>query len=302
MFLIIIRTIKDGWRNFFRNGTLSFSAVSVMTLSLFILSALFIIVKSADVTLKNAEENVNISVFFRPSASEESIMEDKKNLENFSEVSSVIYVSKDEALEKFKKNNENQPIIIRSLEEIGENPLLSYLVVKASDPSQYGVINNYLESAPFKDDISRVNYQKNKAKIDELNGFVSEIRRVGLGVVGVLSLVSIMIIFNTIKITIFTHRQEVEVMRLVGASNLYIKLPFIFQGIIYGVVASVFSMGLLFLGIKLAVPYTTRLFPSADLVSFYAANFMLIFSMQVLVGSLLGIVSSLIAIRKSLKI
>ena len=90
MFLIIIRTIKDGWRNFFRNGTLSFSAVSVMTLSLFILSALFIIVKSADVTLKNAEENVNISVFFRPSASEESIMEDKKNLENFSEVSSVI--------------------------------------------------------------------------------------------------------------------------------------------------------------------------------------------------------------------
>ncbi len=302
MFLVIGRTIKEGWINFFRNGYLSVAAVSVMLLSLFAVSSVYIIALTADGVLKNMQEKVNVSVFFKSSVPEESILKAKQDLENYSEIKTVEYVTKDQALEIFKKNSADEPVIIKSLEEIGENPLLSYLVIRANNANQYDLIGEYLKNASFKDDISRVNYGKNKEVIDRLNNIVAEIRKIGLGVAGLFSVISFLIIFNTVRITIYTHRKEIEVMRLVGASNAYIRLPFLFEGIIYGVVASVISMALLFFAIKFLVPYSARLIPNINIINLYLSNFATIFGMQILIGSFLGILSSWFAIRKYLKI
>lgn len=302
MFLIIGRTIKEGWSNFFRNGYLSVAAVSVMLLSLFAVSSVYIIALTADSVLKNMQEKVNVSVFFKSGVLEESILKAKQDLENYSEIKTVEYVNKDQALEIFKKNSASELVIIKSLEEIGENPLLSYLVIRANNANQYELIGEYLQNASFKDDISRVNYGKNKEVIDRLNNIVAEVRKIGLGVAGLFSIISLLIIFNTVRITIYTHRKEIEVMRLVGASNVYIRLPFLFEGIIYGVVASVISMLLLFFAIKFLVPYSARLIPNINIINLYLSNFATIFGVQILIGSFLGILSSWFAIRKYLKI
>jgi cell division transport system permease protein len=302
MLLTLGRTIKSGWVNFLRNGYLSVAAVSVMLLSLFTVSSLFIIVLTANNVLENMQEKVNVSVFFKASVSEDSILKAKQDLGNFSEIKSVEYVTKEQALENFKKNSANEPTILQSLDEIGDNPLLSYLVIQANDPNQYELVGQYLQNASFKDDISRINYGKNKEVIDRLNSIVAEVRKIGLGVAGLFSLISLLIISNTVRITIYTHRKEVEVMRLVGASNTYIRLPFIFEGIIYGFVASVISMLLLFVVLKSAQGFTNHLIPSVSMLSLYYSNFALIFGMQVLVGAFLGTLSSWFAIRKYLKI
>lgn len=299
---MIFRTVREGWNNFVRNGYLSVAAVSVMLLSLFSISALFVFILSADSLLKNVENRVNVSVYFKADVSEETILKNKSDLENFNEISTVNYISKEKALEDFKKNNANIPVILKALEEIDGNPLLSSLTIKASNVSQYELVSNYLKSASFKDDVSWVNYNRNKPVIDKLNGFIFQIRKVGMGIAGLLSFISILIIFNTIRITIYSHKKEVEIMRLVGASNVYIRLPFIFEGIIYGIVASIISMGLLFISLKLILPQAKEQFPSVDIMLIYTSNFFNLLGAQILVGSLLGIVSSTIAIRKYLKI
>jgi cell division transport system permease protein len=302
MFLTLRRTIRGGWNNFIRNGYLSVAAVSVILLSLFTVSSLFIIVLTADKILLNMQEKVNVSVYFKASVSEESILNAKKDLDNFSEIKSVTYVTKEQALENFKKNSASEPVILQSLEEIGENPLLSYLVIQANDATQYDMVGEYLANASFKDDISRVNYGKNKEIIDRLNNIVAQVRKIGLGVAAFFSIISLLIIFNTVRITIYTHYKEVEVMRLVGASNTFIRLPFIFEGIIYGFVASVISMLLLFAMLKSSQEFTNRLIPSVNMISLYLSNFALIFGMQILIGAFLGAVSSWFAVRRYLKI
>jgi cell division transport system permease protein len=302
MFLMLTRTIKGGWINFFRNGYLSVAAVSVMLLCLFTVSSLYVLVLTADKVLQNMQEKVNVSVFFKASVSEEAILKAKSDLENYSEIKTVEYITKDQALENFKKNSAGEPVILQTLEEIGENPLLSYLVIQANNANQYDMVGEYLTNASFKEDISRVNYGKNKEVIDRLNSIIAEVRKIGLGVAGLFSVISLLIISNTVRITIYTHRKEVEVMRLVGASNMFIRLPFIFEGIIYGFVASIISMLLLFITLKSSERFTTHLIPSVNMISLYLSNFFVIFGMQILVGAFLGTLSSWFAIRKYLKI
>ncbi|NTU66587.1 MAG: ABC transporter permease [Candidatus Moranbacteria bacterium] len=302
MFLIIGRTIKEASRNFIRNGWLTVAAVSVMIMSLFIISVLYTVTMTASGILKGVENKVNVSVYFKPDTTENDIQKIKSDLEKYNEIKSVEYVSKDKALADFKANNVNEPRILDALNEIGDNPLPSSLVIQANSPSQYDSIVTYLGDASFKDEISHINYGKTKDVINRLNNIISEIKNAGLYISLLFAAISVLIIFNTVRITIYTHKQEVEVMRLVGASNMFIRLPFVFEGIFYGIVASVVSMGLLFAALKFASPYVTKIIPTEDLVSFYISNFLLLLGTQLAIGAVIGILSSLIAIRKYLKV
>jgi len=136
MFLIIGRTIRASFINFWRNGWLSVAAVSVLVLALFVVGSVFMVGLVANDVLQNVEKKVSISVYFKTDISEEKILENKRDLENIKEISSVEYISKDKALEIFKRDNADEPVIMESLEEIGENPLLASLVIKADNPSQ----------------------------------------------------------------------------------------------------------------------------------------------------------------------
>ncbi len=302
MFLIIGRTIKESFINFWRNGWLSVAAVSVLVLSLFVVGAVFTMGMVADNVLKNVEGKVNVSVYFKSDVSEEKISQSKNDLESFKEISSIEYVSKDKALEIFKKDNADEPVIMQSLEEIGENPLLASLVIKANNPSQYQSISDYVSNASFKDDVSRINYGKNKDLINRLNGIIFQSKKIGLVVAGIFGAVSILIIFNTIRITIYTHKQEIEVMRLVGASNMFIRLPFIFEGILYGVIASLIASLILMVAIKFINVYASSVVSSGNLFTFYLSHAPYVLGLQIAIGAFLGITSSWIAMQKYLKI
>lgn len=302
MFLIIARTLRQGFINFIRNGWLSLAAVSVLLLSLYLVGVLFVILMTANSVLKNVEEKINVSIYFKSDVSQERIMSAKSDLENFQEIKSVDYVSKEKALEDFKRNNADEPVIIKSLEEIGENPLLASLVVKANNPNQYQAVSDYVTGSSFNEDVSRVNYGKNKEIINRLNSIIYHIKRIGLALMIIFGGVSVLIIFNTIRITIFTHRQEIEVMRLVGASNTYIRLPYIYEGMFYGIAASLIGTLLLFITIRFVTPYVSSVVPTQNLVAFYVDNLLILLGIQAAIGVFLGIFSSWIAISKYLKV
>lgn len=305
MILAIKRTLKEAFSNFFRNSWLSVATVCILIMSLYIMSVLYVVTFTANNILKNVQDKVNVSVYFKTDVPEEKIMEIKNELAGYSEIKSIDYVSRDKALEDFKQINADEPRILKSLEEIGDNPLPASLIIKAGSSDQYqGIVDKINGNAGLKDNIDWINYERDKNKdiVERLNSIVGTIRKVGAIIGMIFALIAVLMTFNAIRITIYAHRKEIEIMRLVGASNTYIRLPFIFEGILYGIVASVISMLLLLITIKFVTPYVSSVIPRENLMGFYTSHFWLILGMQIAIGAVIGIFSSLIAMRKYLKI
>jgi cell division transport system permease protein len=296
------RTFKEGLQNFKRNGWLSFATVSVLTLSLFIVSLSILFSATTYFILQNMQDKVSISVSFNPGVSAERIQSIRDELAKYKkEISSVEYVPKDEALKRFVAESGDDPLIVQALDEIGENPLLDSLSIKAVDPEDYEVIVNQIKNSTFQSDISRINYAQNKQVFDRLETISRTVRKAGLILGSMFTLIAILITFNTIRITIYSHRQEFEIMRLVGASNTYVRMPFIFEGALYGLAASAVTMLALF-GIAYYIsPLTQGSVPQGNFLGLYLDYFLLTFIGTALLGILLGILSSSIAIRRYLK-
>lgn len=295
------RTLKEGFQNFIRNGWLSFATISILTISLYLVSLTFMIGITANLLLNNVKEKINISIYFNPNAEESEILNVKNKLQTFKEIKSVEYVSKDQALQEFLEMGKNDPSIQQALDEIGENPLLASLVVKANQSNQYDTINQAIENSDFREEVSRINYEKNKIIIERLNRIVNFSREVGL-IIGLLFiLIAILITFNAIRITIYSHKQEFEIERLVGTSNLYIRMPFIFEGIFYGFSASIVSALMLLVTAKILSSFVQRTISQNNLMSLYLSNFCYIFGILFALGIFLGVISSFIAIKRYLK-
>lgn len=295
------RTLKEGFQNFRRNGWLSVATISILTISLYLISLTFMIGITANLLLKNVQDKINISIYFNPSMAEEDILSIKNKIQTYREIKSVEYVSRERALQEFLEMGNNDPAIKQALDEIGENPLLASLVIKANQADQYDTINQAIEKSDFREDVSRINYDKNKIIIERLNKAVGFSKEIGI-ILGLLFVaIAILITFNAIRITIYSHKQEFEIERLVGASNLYIRMPFIFEGILYGISASIVSVILLLITAKLISSFVQRAISQDNLMSLYLSNFWYIFGVLFALGVLLGVISSFIAIRRYLK-
>lgn len=296
------RTFKEGLKNFSRHGWLSFATIIILSLSLYVVSVSAFLGIAGNLIMKNVQDKVNISIYFDPDVSEKEILKIRNDLEIYQEVKTVEYISQNQALDEFLASEDNDPVISQALEEINENPLLASLVITAHQSNQYEIIARAVENSNFHEKISRINYEKNKATIENLNRIIGLTKKTGLILGSIFLLIAVLITFNTIRLNMYSRKKEFEIMRLVGASNLYVQMPSIFEGIFYGASATVVSMALLLATAKILEPLTRGSLPEGDLFSFYFQNFWVIFGGILALGIILGIVSSFIAIRRYLKI
>jgi cell division transport system permease protein len=296
------RTFKEGLKNFYRNGWLSIATGSVMAVSLYIMSLTILIAVGSETAVKNIEERINISVYFKPEVGEDVILGIRDKISSYKEIKSVDYVSKEEALEEFIETSNNDPAIKEALEEIGENPLLPALVIKARDTEDYDLVARAIEQSSYNEYISRINYEKNKSAIEKLTNLIRTMEKIGFALSAIFIAVAILITFNTIRITIYAHRQELEVMRLVGASNMYVRMPHVFEGIFYGLSSATSVLILIYVTFQFIAPLFQKIISREALVSFYFHNFALMLILLVFSGVFFGVVSSLIAIRRYLKV
>ncbi|EKD58929.1 MAG: cell division protein FtsX [uncultured bacterium] len=301
-FIKLKRTFREGLDNFYRNGWLSFATVSVLAISLYVISVTMILGVTANIVLQNIQDKINVSVYFNSDIEESRILEIKDGLVSFQEIKSIDYVSKEKALSQFKKLGEKNPSITQALDEIGENPLLSALVIRANDPNEYEIIVKAIKGSSFADSIGRIDFEENQAAIQKLTGIMKIVEQVGLTLGIVFVFIGILITFNAIRLTMYAHKQEFEIMRLVGASNIYIRMPFVFEGIFYGVVSAFVVMIALYITSKFLAPITQGSISGGDIVSFYFSNFFTIFGLLLLSGICLGTISGVIAIRRYLKV
>lgn len=296
------RIITYAWLSFKRNGWLSTATLLVMALTLFVIGGLLLVSVVANTILNDLENKIDISVLFKLKTPESAILSVRKEIEALRSVREVNYVSPEEALASFKGKHASDPAVLASLEELGEeNPLPATLNVKAVDPNDFGDIAKFLDDKNFPA-VEKINYFENQKVIERLSSVVRGVRSVGVAVALILGFVAVLVAFNTVRLAIYTSREEINIMKLVGATNWYVRGPFMIEGILYGGISAM-ATSLLFFPLVWAVSSKVSVFlPSIDLMRYFAENFFEFFVVLFVVGIILGVGSSFLAIRRYLKI
>jgi len=296
------RIMRSGLEKFSRDASSSSAALLVMVIVLSIVTSLFFLQGIGSFLVQSLQESVDVSAFLKNSSQEEEITALRQSLSALPEVKEVVYVSKEDALAQFVELHKQDQVILDSLDAIGQNPLLASLNVKAWDPASFGKITAFLETTSLAPIIQNVDFHERAPIISRLSRVTSGVRTGVLAGSIFAGLIAVLVAFNTIRLTIYSSKEEIEVMRLVGASNMFIRAPFLLQGIIVGALASLITFILL---VPLTLFLSSKLgtfIPQFNLFEYFMSNFFLILFLQLFVGIGLGVLSSLIAIRRYLRV
>lgn len=301
----IKRVTRAGFMNFWRNSWVSLAAILVVVITLFAIGSLIFSRAILGSVLSQVQNRIDISVYFKTDAEEKNILALKDLVSKLDEIKSVEYVSAEEALASFREKHKDNALINQSLEEIGGNPLGAALNIKAKEISQYESIAKFLDAQDNTSAgsiIDKINYLQNKKVIDRLSVILDSVRNIGLIISLILIGISVLVTFNTIRLAIYSARDEVEVMRLVGASSKFVSGPFIVEGVMYGFISAMIVMVLfypftLWIGSKAG-----RFFGDLNVFEYYITNFSQVFFTLLAIGVVLGAVSSFIAVRRYLKV
>lgn len=295
------RVLKAGILSFFRNGWLSMATIIVMSLMLFVMGNLIFISAFASTALSLFQSKIDVTIYFISDAQEDQILAVRKDIEAIPQVTEVSYISKDAALTDFRERHKDNAFIASALDEIGANPLAASLNVKANDPAQYAAISDFLlkKNYPIVD---KINYFENKDVIERLGSLVGTVRGIGAVVALVLAFVAILVTFNTIRLAIYTVREEIGIMRLVGATQWFIRGPFLVSGVLYGLSSAIIVTLFFFPMTWMIAPKIAFLLPGFDIFHYFLKNFFEFFLVMAGSSILLGMFSSAIAMRKYLKI
>jgi cell division transport system permease protein len=302
-FVTANRLVKSGFTNFFRNIWLSLAATSIMTITLFIISTILVLYTLTNLSIENIKDKVGITAYFNNQTSEREILNVKAEIELMPNVESVQYIPKTVAKEIFLEIHKNEPLLLETLNEFkdSENPLPNSFAIRATGLEQYAPISDTLRSDRYAPYFERV--RDNSKVIDRLFSITNTIKNLGVILSAVFVVVTIMVMFNTIRLTIYNRRQEVEIMRLVGATNWYIRLPFIIEGMLYGVIATVLTSAIMYAALVYMSDRVQQLL-SLDSIGGSLTNTLMIqiIIVNVTLGLGLGVIASSIAMRRYLRI
>lgn len=301
---IIKRMFRAGFVGFWRTKVVSVASILVMTITLLALGSLVLANAFFQATLTEIQKRVDISVSLKPDAAESDILALKNTVSRLPTVKSVTYNSRQQELNDFIELHKDNTLIVQSLEEVG-NPFGARLNIIAVDPTHYESLAKFFDSddalsASGQTIIDHVSFKKNI--IDRFIRLAETGKRVGAVAALALICVSILVTINTISLAIYSAREEIGVMRLVGASNSYVQGPFIVEGMIAGLIAALLATGLLY-PISLWLRNTMSILAiDINVAAYYIQNFGQILLLLVVTGVVLGGFASFLAVRDQIKV
>jgi cell division transport system permease protein len=299
MLLSLLRVIKFSLQDVFRNIWLSLVTVIILILALFTVNMLLVVKVVGDTAVGAVKEKIDINLYLSPEAEEEQILSLKARIANLEEVKSVSYISKADALNTFKASFQESPEVLQALREVGSNPLTPSLVIKPVNLNIFDNLINKLNT--FDDDIieSR-NFTNYKVMLEKINSITDKVSDAGIVLSLIFVFITTLVIFNAVRIAIYTHRTEIKIMSLVGASNWFIQAPFLFSSIIYTAVGIIFIMTAFYPFLSLLQPYLEAFFVgyNVDLIAYFYGNTLWIFGSQFLAAAIINISASYIAVKK----
>lgn len=272
-----------------------------MTITLIIFAILTLLFNLSQYSVKSIQARVDISIYMKKGLAEERTLDIKRGLEQEAQVKEVVYISARQALDEFKSKHRGNDQVISALNEIDENPLLATLRLKAKNLEDYPNLAEKISTGAYSAFIEKLNYNDNRAVIDRLAKILKIIISLGIGLVAIFVSIAALVMFNTIRLTIYNRREEVEIMRLVGATNWYIRGPFLAEGVLYSLAAAVITAFLLVPIYVKALPKISN-FLGADLSQDGIFGYPVLLLGLLAIGLVLSLVSTFLAIRKYLKV
>lgn len=292
---IFLRSIRDAFKSVVRNFSLSFASIMCITITLILVSVAIISGVNIEKITRDIEDELTIITYLDQDVSEEDINNIKLTIEKDSNVLSVILKTKDEW--KVEMSNYDDAFA-NVLNYMDDNPFLNTLVIKVKDVSLLKKTANMIKEIPK---VNEVKYGENK--VEMIISAFDVLEKVVVVIVIALILVTIFLISNTIKLTIFSRRNEIEIMRLVGASNTTIKLPFLIEGLIIGIVGAIIPICITIYGYVILYTRLNGHIISNIIKLLKPYSFVFYVSLVLLViGAIVGMFGSIKAVKKYLKI
>jgi cell division transport system permease protein len=302
MFINFFRAFAIGLRDLKRNFGLFLGSAFVLFLTLFIITLATLLQKLTQNLILTLKNKADIAVYFLSDAEEGKILELKSQIEKTPGVSEVKYISKEEALEEFKKKRANDPLLAEALEIIGSNPLPASLLIKAQSVEAFENVAKFLNQKKDEYKIEKLNYSDVKSMIEKLFSISKDLRFFSILIGGILGFIAFFMIFYTIRLSIYSRREEIKAMRLIGATNWFIRGPFLFQGMILGLISGLLTFFLFFGIAQKFSPQTFGFLGEIGLIQVLKTNLLNLFELNILAGIFLATFATFFAIQKYLKV
>jgi len=304
MFILsFFRVIKFSLQDMFRNIWLSVITIIILTLALFSVNLLLMVKVLSSSTVNAVKDKIDISLYLKPEAEESQILALKSKISSLESVKQVDYISKQTAIESFRDKHKNDPEILQALVELGKNPLSPSLIIKPRD------VNNYEELIvglnKINDEIieSR-NFDDHKAMLAKINDLADKAGKIGLIISSLFIVISLLVVYNAVRVAIYTHRREIGIMKLVGASGWFIRAPYLISGVIYAFFGVVIMIAVIYPLLSFVQPYLSNFFVdfNINILDYYNRNFLAIFGLEFLAASLVNLIASSVAVGKYSKV
>jgi cell division transport system permease protein len=282
-----------------RNIWLTIATVIILLLSLFSINTLMTVRLISNSAVEAIKEKIDISLYLKPEATDTEILALRSKIAASPRVKSVVYVSKQLAIDAFRLKYSNKPEVLAALKELGRNPLSPSLTIIPKDFNEASLVINELKllDSPI---IESRDFSDNSTILHKVDNITQRVGEAGWLVIIIFVLISLLVVYNAIRVTIYTHRQEIEIMRLVGASNLFIYMPYIVSAFIYALFSILIIISLFFPFLSLLQPYLEAFFVgyNINILSYFIDNFWQIFGLQFIVVFVINALASLLAVRR----
>lgn len=302
----LARILRFGAQIFWRNIWLSLVTILIVTLNLFLTTGVFGLNVLGQETLSAVREKINLSVYFKPTTSDDRASRIRDELLSRPDIQSIELVSRKEHLEQFRKSQGNSSLISQALEELGENPLGPGLVITAKQLDQYGAIVQALGDKKYAELIEETgkDYETNQAAISKLSLYLKRIQTATVWLTIIFAAIAVLMVFNTIRVTIYSQREEIGIMKLVGASDAFVRGPFVVASLLYGLLAAIITTLIVIPMVTISRPVFDQFFAgyNVDVAGYVLQHFWQLLGLEALAGSILAIGSSLGAIGRYLRV
>lgn len=304
MFTKIKRIIDFAIRDFYRNKGISIAAIFVLVVTIILVTNLFFFRGMAGYLTSEIQNKIDITAYFKEDAKEEDILAVKDQIIKTSpDIKNIEYVSREQALELFNEKHQGNAVLIKSLEQVGDNPFLPSLNITTNgDPLQYESVSNILQTSDYSKLIDKVDFSQKKDTIRKVYSITSNINKFGIVLSVILIIVAILVVFNTIKLAIENSKEEISTMKVVGASDWFIRGPYIIQGAVYGIIAFLICFLITGLFTYVLSPEIEILLPGFNAFNYFLTNCWILVSIQLGFGVGVGVISSFVVVKKYLEV
>ena len=300
--LSLLRIIKFALQDIIRNLGLSSMTILILVLMLLSVNMFVVINVLTGEAVKAVKNQIDVSIFFQAEATEKQIAEIKNYVSAFPEVKETTYLTSEQVLAQFREQHKDSPEVLASLAELGENPLGSTLIVKTREPQDYEKIVKALAVPEYESLIEAKTFGDTEIAIARIQSITNQVEKFTAGVSVLFALIAFLIIFNTIRVAIYTQRVEITIKKLVGASNWFVRGPYLIEALVFTCFSLLLTGALVYISLIMLDPYMAVIFGAGKiLTTYYFSNIILLFSAQFGGVLLLTLFSSLLAMRKHLR-